>query len=112
MCYIEAIKTIIGAYQGRSFLAPKNHCCSVCAVAKKDLTADTTLDGIGGTTTYGSISTNDIARVHNLLPIGLTQGTLLAKDVKKDEFLTWDMIESRSNFLFGLHKQQSAMENL
>jgi predicted homoserine dehydrogenase-like protein len=44
--------------------------CDVIAVAKKDLRAGETLDGIGGFTCYGTIDNSDVTRRENLLPMG------------------------------------------
>lgn len=61
-------------------------------VAKKDLRAGETLDGIGGFTVYGTIEKADTARQIGAVPLGLVNGkTKLLKDVKKGELITYDM---------------------
>jgi len=59
--------------------------CDVLTVAKKDLAAGETLDGIGGFMTYGTIDNADIVRKDDLLPMGLSEGCKLKRDVPKDQ---------------------------
>ncbi len=59
--------------------------CDVITVAKKDLSAGETLDGIGGFMTYGTIDNSDIVRHDDLLPMGLSEGCKLKHDIHKDQ---------------------------
>ena len=43
------------------------------------------LDGIGGFTCYGTIENADVARAEGLLPMGLSEGCELLRDVAIDE---------------------------
>jgi predicted homoserine dehydrogenase-like protein len=63
--------------------------CDAIALAKGDLKQGTTLDGIGGFTCYGVVENTAVARRENLLPMGLTDGCTLTRDVAKDEPLTF-----------------------
>ena len=67
--------------------------CEVVAVAKRDLKAAECLDGIGGFCTYGLIDNAGAARSAEALPIGLSEGCVLRRDVSKDEMLTLDDVE-------------------
>jgi predicted homoserine dehydrogenase-like protein len=58
--------------------------CEVVATAKRDLTRGEVLDGVGGFCTYGLIETHTTARSENLLPIGLSEGCRLVRDIPKD----------------------------
>lgn len=62
--------------------------CEVVAVAKRDLRAGETIDGIGGFTVYGLIDNSDQARAMAALPIGLAQGAVLTRDVARDAVVT------------------------
>lgn len=62
----------------------------VIAVAKSDLAAGTTLDGLGGFHTYGLCETHAITRAGRLLTMGQAEGCTLVRDVAKDEALTID----------------------
>lgn len=65
----------------------------VITAAKTDLAAGTTIDGLGGYHTYGLCENNDVVRRDDLLPIGLAEGSVLRRDVAKDEILTVDDVE-------------------
>jgi predicted homoserine dehydrogenase-like protein len=59
--------------------------CEVLTVAKRDLAAGEVLDGIGGFTCYGTIDTAAAVRADDLLPMGVSQGCRLTRDVRRDE---------------------------
>lgn len=63
--------------------------CDVVTVAKRDLTAGEVLDGIGGFTCYGMIENSDVCQTENLLPMGLSHGCRLKRDVPRDQALTY-----------------------
>jgi predicted homoserine dehydrogenase-like protein len=65
----------------------------VVATAKIDLTAGTTLDGIGYYMTYGQCENSNIVQQQNLLPMGLAEGCRLKRDISKDQVLTYDDVE-------------------
>ncbi|MHC1684578.1 MAG: NAD(P)H-dependent oxidoreductase [Clostridiaceae bacterium] len=85
----------------------------VVTVAKKDLKAGQNLDGIGGYTVYGTIERAEVAKEMNLLPVGLiSKETVLKKDVKKGELITYDMVElNEDSLVFQLRKLQDKMFN-
>lgn len=62
--------------------------CDVVTIAKRDLKAGEQLDGIGGFTCYGMVDNYDVSREQDLLPMGLSEGCLLKKDVPKDQAIT------------------------
>ena len=68
--------------------------CEVVAVAKRDLKAGERLDGIGGFCTYGLIDNATAARATAALPIGLSEGCVLRRDVSKDSVLSFDDVEA------------------
>jgi predicted homoserine dehydrogenase-like protein len=65
----------------------------VVATAKTDLRAGQALDGIGYYTTFGQCENADVTLAQNLLPMGLAEGCVLRRDVRKDEVLTYDDVE-------------------
>ena len=73
--------------------------CDVVATAKKDIKAGETLDGIGGFTCYGVIENYDVARKENLLPMGISEGCVVIRDIKKDDALTYGDVELPKNRL-------------
>jgi len=68
--------------------------CEVVAIAKRDLKAGERLDGVGGFCTYGLIDNRDAARAMRALPIGLSDGRELIRDVPKDAVLSFGDVGS------------------
>jgi predicted homoserine dehydrogenase-like protein len=54
-------------------------------VAKKNLKAGEELDGVGGFASYGVVENADVFAAENLLPMGLSEGGRLTRDIRKDE---------------------------
>jgi predicted homoserine dehydrogenase-like protein len=71
----------------------------VITVAKIDLKKDQVLDGLGYYMTYGLCENHEKAREENLLPIGLAEGCLLKRDIKKDQTITFDDVVIPENRL-------------
>jgi predicted homoserine dehydrogenase-like protein len=65
----------------------------VITVAKRDLRVGDLLDGIGGFTCYGMIDNYDACRAENLLPMGLSEGCQLKRDVAKDQAIQYADVE-------------------
>ncbi|CAI0649357.1 hypothetical protein CGCSCA4_v005636 [Colletotrichum siamense] len=65
----------------------------VVATAKRDLKAGEKLDGEGGFTVYGKLTTAENSMAIEGLPIGLAHGFVLKRDVKKDQGLSWQDVE-------------------
>ena len=97
------------AIYGLSTIAPLDkQMCETITIAKKDLKAGERLDGIGGYTVYGTIDTYEIAKEENLLPIGLVnENTIVKRDIKKGEFISYDMVElDTSTMIYKLRQMQ------
>jgi len=71
--------------------------CEVVTVAKRDLKARERLDGVGGFCTYGLIENAQAARVRSDLPIGLSEGCILRRDVSKDAVLSFEDVDMLAN---------------
>jgi predicted homoserine dehydrogenase-like protein len=67
--------------------------CEVVTVAKRDLKAGERLDGIGGFCAYGLIDNTASARAAEALPIGLSEGRVLRRDVAKDEIISFNDVD-------------------
>jgi predicted homoserine dehydrogenase-like protein len=65
----------------------------VITAAKRDMKAGEMLDGIGRFTSYGLAENSEICRAQNLLPLGLSEGCRLKRDVGRDEVLTYADVE-------------------
>lgn len=61
----------------------------VLTLAKRDLKAGEILDGIGGYTCYGENDNADVAQEGNFLPMGLSEGCRLKRDIPKDQVITY-----------------------
>ena len=67
--------------------------CDTLTVAKRDLNAGETLDGMGGFTCYGLIDAYDVCRRDDLLPMALSQGCRLKRDIAKDHPVSYRDVE-------------------
>jgi predicted homoserine dehydrogenase-like protein len=67
--------------------------CEVLTMAKRDLKTGETLDGIGGFTCYGVLENAPLSRADNLLPMGLSEGCRVIRDIPKDRALSYDDVE-------------------
>lgn len=83
--------------------------CEVLTVAKRDLKAGERLDGIGGFCSYGLIDNATAARGTSALPIGLSEGCVLRRDVAKDSALSFDdVVFSADGLVESLWLEQNA----
>ncbi len=67
--------------------------CDVVTLAKRDLHAGQLLDGIGGFTCYGAIDNIEVTRQERLLPMGLSEGCTLVRNVRRDEPISYLDVE-------------------
>ena len=83
--------------------------CEVVTIAKRDLKAGERLDGVGGFCTYGLIDNAKDARAMAALPVGLSEGCTLLRNVSKDDLISIDGVESpRGRLAESLWREQSA----
>jgi predicted homoserine dehydrogenase-like protein len=68
--------------------------CEVISIAKRDLKAGGRLDGVGGFCTYGLVENVEGARKSSALPMGLSEGCVLLRDVAKDNVISFDNVTS------------------
>ena len=79
-------------------------------IAKKDLKAGVVLDAIGEYCYRASIELADVARKGNMLPVGLAKGARMKVDVRKDEVITYDMVElNEDSVLLQLRRMQDQL---
>jgi predicted homoserine dehydrogenase-like protein len=83
--------------------------CEVVTVAKRDLKAGERLDGVGGFCTYGLIDNTASVRASAGLPIGLSEGCVLRRDVSKDDVLSCDDVDepTRDRLVEELWREQN-----
>lgn len=83
--------------------------CEVVTVAKRDLKAGERLDGVGGFCAYGLIDNAAAARAMSALPIALSDGCTLRRDVAKDGVVSFDDVElPRGRMIETLWREQNA----
>ncbi|MGB6044104.1 MAG: hypothetical protein WBF93_13170 [Pirellulales bacterium] len=63
--------------------------CDVVTVAKRNLKTGEVLDGIGGFDAYGMIDNADVCQDEDLLPMSLSRGCRLARDVAQDDTICY-----------------------
>ena len=95
LCHFEVHNTIARAVllNDATITPTFGPCVDVVATAKRDLRAGEKLDGIGHYMTYGQCENADIVYKQKLLPIGLAQGCVLTRDIKKDSTLTFHDVD-------------------
>jgi len=80
----------------------------VLTLAKTDLKAGETIDGIGGYTVYGQCETAEITAEQDLLPMGLAEGCILKRDIPRDQAITYpDVIVPKERFVDKLRREQN-----
>lgn len=95
--YIQIASTIAQAViQNDATVAPLGGpVCEVLTVAKRNLKAGERLDGVGGFCTYGLIDNVAAARRMAALPISLSEGAVLRRDIAKDDAISFDDVDVR-----------------
>lgn len=112
LCSIETPITAAQAVlYGESTGHPMERLSSECiTIAKKDLCAGEVLDAIGEYCYRASIELAEVAHSGNMLPVGLAKGAKLRVDVKKDEVITYDMVElNDASVLLQLRRVQDQL---
>ncbi len=107
---LETPITVANAYfYNEATIAPIDGPVSeVVTIAKVDLKKGQYLDGIGEFTVLGTIEEYKKAKEENLLPIGLVNPkTRVKRDIKKGEFISYDMVElDKTSYIYKLRQMQ------
>lgn len=95
LCHVEVPLTVARAilFHDAAVAPLGGPICDVITLAKRDLTTGEMLDGIGGFACYGVLENSDVCQSENLLPMGLSQGCRLKRDIPRDTALTYDDVE-------------------
>ncbi|MGH7585911.1 MAG: SAF domain-containing protein, partial [Gemmatimonadales bacterium] len=93
--YVQVASTIArAALGGDATVAPRGGpMCEVVTLAKRDLRAGEVLDGVGGFHAYGLVDNAAAARAADALPMGLSEGARLLRDVPKDGLVRFADVE-------------------
>jgi predicted homoserine dehydrogenase-like protein len=91
-------------------LAPRGApVCDAVATAKRDLKAGEMLDGMGGFTCYGLIDTYENSIAANSLPMSLSVGCRLKRDIRKDQPIGYaDVVLPEGRLCDQLRAEQTA----
>lgn len=82
--------------------------CDAITVAKRDLKAGETLDGMGGFTCYGMAEAYEISATRKLLPIVLSVGCRLKRDIPKDGEISYhDVVLPQGRLCDRLRAEQT-----
>ena len=115
LCNLETPLTVAKiVIDGEPTIIPLDGPVSECiTVAKRDLKAGESLDGIGGYTTYASIATAEETYRNSYVVYPLVNKNARMKcDVKKGTLLTLDMVDlDTSTQLYQVRKEQDKMYN-
>ena len=83
--------------------------CEVLSMAKRDVKAGERLDGVGGFCIYGLIDNRAAARAVDALPIALSEGCILRRDLPKDSVISFADVDSpRGQMVETLWRDQNA----
>jgi len=110
LCHIETpLSAAEAVIYGEATIAPMGKpVAHTLAIAKRDLKAGETLDGIGGFMAYGEVEA--ASKCAGLLPLGLAEGVRLTRDVKQDEAIPMDAVElDESGLVVRLWREQERM---
>jgi predicted homoserine dehydrogenase-like protein len=110
LCHIETpLSAAEAVIYGMPTIAPLGKpLAHTIAIAKRNLKAGETLDGIGGFTMYGEVDTAENCR--GLLPMGLADDVRLNRDVPQDRPIPVDAVElNEDRLLVKLWREQERM---
>ncbi len=111
LCHLEVPLTVARAvlFHDAAVAPLGGPVTEVITVAKRDLRAGEVLDGIGGFTCYGVLENYEVARAEDLLPMGLSEGCRLRRDVPRDQAIAYGDVELPPDRLSDrLRAQQTA----
>ena len=104
---IAAAESVI---YGETTVVAKDTISEVVAMAKRDLKAGETIQGIGSTDMFNTIYTFQEARANKAIPMGIAPGGKVLSDIAKGEMLSEDNFSpDASSFVYKLRQMQDAM---
>lgn len=112
LCHFEVPLSVARAvlFGDTVLAAPGGIRVEVVATAKTDLRKGQTLDGFGGFLTYGEAENAPVVQAEGLLPMGLAEGCVMARDVAKDATLTYaDVVLPPGRLIDRLREEQAAI---
>ncbi|MGB9728227.1 MAG: NAD(P)H-dependent oxidoreductase [Nitrososphaeria archaeon] len=112
--HLTSLETLVSIYKaviyGETTIVPLYKPFSeTIAIAKRDLKTGEVIDGIGGFTVYGTIERHDISTQSKFVPISLTEGATVLKDISKGSPITFADVKLKDNLLLNLYRLQEAL---
>jgi predicted homoserine dehydrogenase-like protein len=95
LCHLEVPLTVARAvlFKDPAVTPIGGPVCEVITLAKRDLKEGEVLDGNGGFTCYGMLENEHVSHVENLLPMGLSDGCMVKRDIRRDQPISYDDVE-------------------
>ena len=82
--------------------------CDTISCAKRDLRGGEKLDGMGGFAAYGLVERHQVCRREGFLPIAVSEGCVLLRDVPKDEPIRYsDVVLPPGRLVDQLREEQA-----
>ena len=110
--HVQIASTIArAALAGDATVAPAaGPVCEVVSLAKRDLKAGEVLDGVGGFLAYGLVDNATTARAEHALPMGLSEGCRLVRDIPRDAIIRFpDVVRPEGRLADRLWEEQAAL---
>jgi predicted homoserine dehydrogenase-like protein len=101
LCHLEVPITVARAvlFNDAAVTPIAEPIVDVITIAKRDLKAGEVIDGIGGFTCFGVAENSDIVHSEKLLPMGLSEGCRLKRDIPRNCVLRYSDVELPPNRL-------------
>lgn len=113
LCNIETpIAAAESVIYGETTVIAKTMISEIIAMAKRDLKAGETIQGIGSADIFNTIYTYQEARAKKGIPMGIVSGGKVLKDIARGQMLTEEnFAPDASSFVYKLRQMQDAMLN-
>jgi predicted homoserine dehydrogenase-like protein len=111
LCDLETPQSVAEAVLlGEVTVAAEEMHSEVVCIAKRDIAAGTTLEGIGGTDWYGQVMTYPEARAVKAVPIGIGAQAVALRAISKGAIITdVDVAVDETTFVARLRRLQDAL---
>ena len=111
LCSIETPQAVAEAViYGESVLKPQRMVAELVSIAKRDLKAGQKVDGIGGYDFFSRIYTVEDAQAAHGMPMGLTPGGHVLKDIARGGMITTDnFAPDTTQLVYKLRQMQDSL---
>ena len=111
LCSIETPQAVAEAViYGEAVLKPQRMVAELVSVAKRDLKAGERVGGIGSADFFSRVYTREEAQVLRGIPMGLTAGGAVTRDIARGELLTEENFQpDTSSLVYTLRRMQESL---